>query len=104
MEARDPSTAKPVPRLRVWARSWAAVGALLARPRLADELQNPGKVPPMPLHAGSVLARPVIVAEVEIRPCRAEDLPQLEWYGLFGDHRQLFQSAFARHLLGENVM
>jgi ribosomal protein S18 acetylase RimI-like enzyme len=58
----------------------------------------------MPLDARAVLARPVIVAEVEIRPCRAEDLPQLEWYGIFRDHRELFDRAFARHMLGENVM
>ena len=58
----------------------------------------------MAFQAGAVLGRPVIVAEIEIRPCRAEDLQQLEWYGLFGDQRKLFNTAFARHLQGENPM
>jgi ribosomal protein S18 acetylase RimI-like enzyme len=39
-----------------------------------------------------------------VRPCVAEDLPMLEWYGLFRDHRELFTDAFARHLAGNNVM
>lgn len=41
---------------------------------------------------------------VRVRPCVAEDLPLLEWYGLFRDHRAVFREAFARHLAGENVM
>src|SRR3954454_10951371 len=58
----------------------------------------------MRYEVSAILDRPVIVAEVDIRPCRPEDLPQLEWYGLFRDHRQLFEHTFARHMLGENVI
>jgi ribosomal protein S18 acetylase RimI-like enzyme len=45
-----------------------------------------------------------LTAEVVVRRCQSEDLPLLEWYGLFRDHRELFADAFARHLAGENVM
>jgi GNAT superfamily N-acetyltransferase len=37
---------------------------------------------------------------VIIRLCRAEDLPALEWWGLFMPHRDLIRSLFARHASG----
>jgi ribosomal protein S18 acetylase RimI-like enzyme len=45
-----------------------------------------------------------LLAAIVVRACEPEDLPLLEWYGLFRDHRELFADAFARHLAGENVM
>jgi ribosomal protein S18 acetylase RimI-like enzyme len=45
-----------------------------------------------------------ICVPVLVRTCVAEDLPLLEWYGLFRDHREHFTEAFARHLAGDNVM
>ena len=41
---------------------------------------------------------------VVIRACQADDLPNLEWYGLFTPHRELIEDAFARQLRRENLM
>ena len=38
--------------------------------------------------------------EVLIRPCRREDLPALEWFGLFAHERRLFRRMYRRHLSG----
>jgi ribosomal protein S18 acetylase RimI-like enzyme len=46
----------------------------------------------------------MFVAEVVVRLCRAEDLPQLEWFGTFSHHRELFAEALARQLRGEVMM
>jgi ribosomal protein S18 acetylase RimI-like enzyme len=54
--------------------------------------------------ASPALGRATLVAEVIIRVCRAEDLPQLEWFGMFSHHRQLFAEALARQLRGEVMM
>jgi ribosomal protein S18 acetylase RimI-like enzyme len=48
--------------------------------------------------------RAILVAEVRMRTCRAEDLPDLEWFGMYRHHREIFGEAFARHLRGENIM
>jgi GNAT superfamily N-acetyltransferase len=32
---------------------------------------------------------------VEIRPCRAQDLEKLEWFGAFSHHRQIIRETFA---------
>ena len=45
-----------------------------------------------------------ITAEVEIRPCTARDLPQMEWYGLFTPHREIIERTYARQKKGEMVM
>ena len=50
------------------------------------------------------LRRAAIVGEVLIRFCRAEDLPQLEWFGMYTHHREILQDAFARHMRGDNLM
>lgn len=41
---------------------------------------------------------------VRVRRCRADDLPQLEWFGLFTHHREIIHDAFARQRAGDNVM
>lgn len=41
---------------------------------------------------------------VTIRPCRAADLPALEWYGLYWRHREIFREAFERQERGETTM
>jgi ribosomal protein S18 acetylase RimI-like enzyme len=41
---------------------------------------------------------------VSIRPCLREDLPKLEWFGLFARYRQLFVDTFERSEKGEIVM
>jgi ribosomal protein S18 acetylase RimI-like enzyme len=43
-------------------------------------------------------------AEITIRPCTRDDLPGLEWYGLFSAHREVFRDAFARQERGDNLM
>ncbi len=46
----------------------------------------------------------VVPLEVTIRACRKDDLPRLEWYGMFTPHREIFHSAWERHQRGENLM
>lgn len=41
---------------------------------------------------------------VAIRPCRREDLPTLEWFGLFTPQRRILLDTFERHERGEAVM
>lgn len=41
---------------------------------------------------------------VSIRPCIEDDLPRLEWFGLFTEHREIIRSAFEAQRRGENVM
>jgi ribosomal protein S18 acetylase RimI-like enzyme len=41
---------------------------------------------------------------VTIRRCRQEDLPGLEWFGMFTAHRELIGTAYERQRLGEVVM
>ncbi len=54
--------------------------------------------------SGSVLDRFPLSLEVIIRPCREDDLPGLEWFGLFTPHRELIARVWRRHLAGDNVM
>src|SRR6188508_3179209 len=42
--------------------------------------------------------------ELKIRHCARQDLPQLEWFGLYTEHRQLIDEAFRRQQAGEVVM
>jgi ribosomal protein S18 acetylase RimI-like enzyme len=39
--------------------------------------------------------------DILIRACRAEDLPALEWWGLFQPHRELIRNIFERHARGD---
>lgn len=41
---------------------------------------------------------------VEMRLCRESDLPALEWFGAFTEHRQIIRQAFERQQRGENLM
>lgn len=41
---------------------------------------------------------------LEIRPAEAEDLPALEWMGLFARHRPTIEAAFAAQARGEGLM
>ncbi len=42
--------------------------------------------------------------EVVIRPCRRQDLPALDWFGLFARQRPLIRSMFRRHRQGKSIM
>lgn len=42
--------------------------------------------------------------ELTIRPCVADDVPKLEWFGLYTAHREIIRDAFDRHERGDNVM
>lgn len=42
--------------------------------------------------------------EVTIRPCTEEDLPKLEWFGQFTEHREIFYQTFERHRKGTALM
>ena len=45
-----------------------------------------------------------IKLDVRVRLCVEDDLPQLEWFGLFTEHREIIESAFARQARGDNLM
>jgi ribosomal protein S18 acetylase RimI-like enzyme len=45
-----------------------------------------------------------LLTAVTIRGCTAEDLADLEWYGMFTPHREIVCDAFRRHLREENIM
>lgn len=53
--------------------------------------------------AGAWLDRFRMELEVIIRECTEEDLPRLEWFGLFTAHRGLIERAWRRHRRGENL-
>jgi ribosomal protein S18 acetylase RimI-like enzyme len=42
--------------------------------------------------------------QVDIRMCVKDDLPDLEWFGLFTEHREIFLRVFENQERGENVM
>lgn len=42
--------------------------------------------------------------ELVIRTCREEDLPRLEWFGMFTPHRELIRDAYDRQERGEVAM
>jgi ribosomal protein S18 acetylase RimI-like enzyme len=42
--------------------------------------------------------------EVAIRPARAEDLPALEWMGLFSAHREIIRAAFEAQERGDALL
>jgi ribosomal protein S18 acetylase RimI-like enzyme len=41
---------------------------------------------------------------VTIRTCTAEDLPKLEWFGMFAAHREIIHAAYESQEQGENFM
>jgi ribosomal protein S18 acetylase RimI-like enzyme len=45
-----------------------------------------------------------VSVEVEIRPARAEDLPALEWMGLFSAHREIIRGAFRAQEQGDALL
>ena len=45
-----------------------------------------------------------IALDVKIRPCARRDLLQLEWFGLYTEHRQLIEDAFRRQQSGDVTM
>lgn len=42
----------------------------------------------------SVQQQFIVPVQVTVRACREEDLPLLEWFGLFTAHREIIRSAF----------
>lgn len=52
----------------------------------------------------TVPERFTVPLEVEIRPCTADDLRGLEWYGMFSPHRPLIDAAYRRQARGEVLM
>ena len=45
-----------------------------------------------------------VSVEFEIRPARTEDLPALEWMGLFSAHREIIQRAFRAQEHGDALL
>ncbi|MGE5683385.1 MAG: GNAT family N-acetyltransferase [Bacillota bacterium] len=42
--------------------------------------------------------------DIIYRACRSCDLKELEWFGMFYNHRSIIQDSFKRHKLGTNYM
>ena len=42
--------------------------------------------------------------QITIRLCTEADLPNLEWFGMFTEHREIIRSAFDRQALGDTEM
>jgi ribosomal protein S18 acetylase RimI-like enzyme len=42
--------------------------------------------------------------QITIRPCTEADLPNLEWFGMFTEHREIIRSAFDRQASGDTEM
>lgn len=40
----------------------------------------------------------------KVRLCFKEDIPKLEWFGMYWEHRNIFQQQYQRHLNKENIM
>jgi ribosomal protein S18 acetylase RimI-like enzyme len=53
---------------------------------------------------GSMKTRFSLELALTIRQCARHDLPQLEWFGLYTEHRQLIEDAFRRQQAGEVIM
>jgi ribosomal protein S18 acetylase RimI-like enzyme len=45
-----------------------------------------------------------VTTTVLIRPCTQADLPKLEWFGQYTEHRAIFADVFARQQAGEALM
>jgi len=52
----------------------------------------------------TVSERFTVPLQVEIRPCAADDLPKLEWHGMFTPHRPIIAEAFERQTRGQGLM
>jgi GNAT superfamily N-acetyltransferase len=48
--------------------------------------------------------RYVMPLRIDFRLCREDDLPSLEWFGLFWAHREIIRQAFDRQRRGEVLM
>ena len=67
----------------------------------------PDSVPQIHSAAGAVTKmknRFSLELKLNIRRCARHDLPQLEWFGLYTEHRELIEDAFRRQQTGEVVM
>jgi len=42
--------------------------------------------------------------QLHLRYCRAEDVPKLEWGGMFSMDAYIIEKSFLRHLAGKNIM
>jgi ribosomal protein S18 acetylase RimI-like enzyme len=45
-----------------------------------------------------------LTLQATIRPCRADDLDRLEWFGMFAAHRQIIADAYEAHQRGNGLM
>ena len=45
-----------------------------------------------------------VPARLEIRLCREADLPQLEWFGMYSEHREIIRSTYESQERGETAM
>jgi ribosomal protein S18 acetylase RimI-like enzyme len=52
----------------------------------------------------TVLQRFSVPIEVTIRLCRRDDLPALEWFGLFTAHREIIRAVYDSQERGETIM
>src|SRR5438093_11002918 len=84
---KPPSRLGPNPR-RVPTK-WVVVSSR------TDRGFNPGAPPWAPF---------TVSFPITVRICRREDLPALEWFGLFTEHREIIRETFESQERGEAVM
>jgi ribosomal protein S18 acetylase RimI-like enzyme len=58
----------------------------------------------MVMLASDQLQQFTVSVPVTIRLCRKDDLPALEWFGMFTDHREMILAAYASQERGEALM
>jgi len=58
----------------------------------------------MVMLASDQLQQFTVSVPVTIRVCRKDDLPALEWFGMFTDHREMILAAYASQERGEALM
>lgn len=58
----------------------------------------------LPLPETSAPERLELSLPVSVRLCTREDLPALEWYGLYTAHREIIAEAWRRQEQGDNLM
>lgn len=54
--------------------------------------------------ASEVFEQFPVPVQITIRTCVQDDLPGLEWFGAFSEHRQIIESTFESQARGENLM
>src|SRR3954471_16319232 len=109
MPSSRPSASAPVNLISSAARNPTNTsGALWMRPLTAGPCPPGNRRSCMQEHPilikQDVFEHFTLPLHVDIRMCVKDDLADLEWFGLFTEHREIFLREFARQERNENIM